>query len=74
MEILNELKPAAMLATVVYSFIGIGVFLISFWLIEKLSPFSIRKEIEDDQNIALAIIIGSVFLALGLIVQAAIRG
>ena len=55
--------------TVVQSliFVGIGlvVFAIAFLLIAKLSPFSIRKEIEDDQNTALGIVIGSV-LAGGL--------
>jgi uncharacterized membrane protein YjfL (UPF0719 family) len=40
----------------------------------RLAPFSVRKEIEEDQNIALAILMGSIFIALAIIVQAAIRG
>jgi uncharacterized membrane protein YjfL (UPF0719 family) len=64
--------------TVVQSliFVGIGlvVFLIAFFLITKLAPFSIRKEIEEDQNTALGIVIGSVILGLALIVAAAIMG
>jgi hypothetical protein len=39
----------------------------------KISPFSIRQEIEKDQNVALAIIVGSVFVSLAIIIQAAMR-
>ena len=37
-------------------------------------PFSIRKEIEDDQNTALGIVIGAVIIGLSLIISAAIQG
>ena len=57
-------------------FVGIGlvVFAIAFLIIVKVTPFSIRKEIEDDQNTALAIVIGSVLLGLSWIIAAAIHG
>lgn len=64
--------------TVVLSliFVGIGlvVFLVAFFLITKVAPFSIRKEIEDDQNTALGIVIGAVLLGLAMIISAAIHG
>ena len=54
--------------TVVQSliFVGIGliVFAIAFLLIAKVSPFSIRKEIEDDQNTALGLVLGAVIIGL----------
>lgn len=57
-------------------FVGIGlvVFAIAFLIIVKVTPFSIRKEIEEDQNPALAIVIGSVILGLAWIIAAAIHG
>ncbi len=57
-------------------FVGIGlvVFAVAFLIIVKVTPFSIRKEIEDDQNTALAIVIGSVLLGLSWIIAAAIHG
>ena len=57
-------------------FVGIGMvmFLIAFFLITKITPFSIRKEIEEDQNTALAIVIGAVILGLSHIISAAIHG
>ena len=43
--------------SLIFSLIGIVLFALAFWLIVKVTPFSIRKEIEDDQNSALAIVI-----------------
>jgi uncharacterized membrane protein YjfL (UPF0719 family) len=49
-------------------------FLIVFFIITKITPFSIRKEIEEDQNTSLAILIGAVMLGLAQIIAAAIHG
>ncbi|MSP25502.1 MAG: DUF350 domain-containing protein [Myxococcales bacterium] len=54
--------------------VGIVVFMLAFWLMTKIAPFSIRKEIEEDQNTALAIVIAGVIIGLAMIVSAAIHG
>lgn len=54
--------------------IGVVVFMLAFWLMTKMAPFSLRKEIEEDQNTALGIVIGSVIIGLALIISAAIQG
>jgi putative membrane protein len=73
-NMLYGLKPLAVASTIVYSLIGFAVFALAFVVMDKITPFSLRKEIEDDQNTALAIIMGSVFISLAIIIQAAIRG
>jgi uncharacterized membrane protein YjfL (UPF0719 family) len=60
--------------SLVFVIIGLAVFGVAFFLITKLAPFSIRKEIEDDQNTALGIVIGAVIIGLALIIAAAIGG
>jgi uncharacterized membrane protein YjfL (UPF0719 family) len=60
--------------TMIYTAFGLVTFLITFTAIVKAAPFSVRKEIEEDQNIALAIIIGSVILGIALIIALAITG
>jgi putative membrane protein len=57
-------------------FVGIGIvaFVVAFFIITKITPFSIRKEIEEDQNTSLGIVIGSVFIGLAIIIAAAIHG
>tara|TARA_A100001388_G_C28457921_1_gene351810 strand:+ start:191 stop:403 length:213 start_codon:yes stop_codon:yes gene_type:complete len=54
------------------SFMGIIIFAIAFALMVKISPFSVKKEIEEDQNTSLGIIYGSVFIALAIIISAAV--
>ena len=63
-----------LLATVIYSMLGILIFAFGFFLMNKLAPFSLRKEIEDDQNTALAVVMGSVILGLAIVIAAAIHG
>jgi uncharacterized membrane protein YjfL (UPF0719 family) len=60
------------LSSLVYSGIGMVMFLIAFFLIVKIAPFSVQKEIEEDQNTSLGIIIGSVVIGLSIIIAAAI--
>jgi putative membrane protein len=72
MDLPAMLKP--LILTLVYSGLGIGMFALSFVLITKVSPFSIRKEIEEDQNVALAILIAAVIIGLSIIIAAAISG
>lgn len=62
------------IASLVFVAVGLLVFLLAFWVITKVTPFSIRKEIEDDQNTALGIVIGSVIIGLALIISSAIKG
>ena len=61
-------------ATVVYTVIGAVVFGVAFAAMVKLSPFSIRKELEEDQNIALAVLFGSVVIGLSIIIAASVMG
>jgi putative membrane protein len=64
----------SILASLIFVGIGIVVFLLAFLLITKITPFSIRKEIEEDQNTSLAIVIASVMIGLSIIIAAAIHG
>lgn len=64
----------ALLSSAAFAVLGILVFTSTFWLITKLAPFSIIKEIEHDQNIALAILVASVIIGISMIVSAAIIG
>ena len=64
----------ALFEVVVFSLVGIVVFAIAFFVIARVSPFSLRKEIEEDQNTALSVVIGSMIIGLSLIISAAIHG
>lgn len=70
---LEGLLPV-LVTTIVFVVLGLLVFGITFLIISKALPFSIRKELEEDHNVALAIVIGSVILGTALIIAAAIHG
>ena len=58
--------------TAAYAALGILVFMVAFKIMEKLQPFSLRKEIEEDHNVALGIIMAAVILGLAIIIAAAV--
>jgi putative membrane protein len=71
----NGLSPSLfshVLNVVVYSLVGVIVLGASFLVIKRMMPFSVTKEIEQDQNVALAIVIGSVIIGMSMIISAAI--
>jgi uncharacterized membrane protein YjfL (UPF0719 family) len=71
-----NLTPAihTFLVTLAYTIFGLVMFAVAFWIIVMATPFSIRKEVEEDQNISLAILIGSVMLGLAIIIASTIHG
>jgi len=68
------LKPAIVLGSVLYAVIGIFVLGIFFVVIDKLTPYHLWTEIVDKKNVALAIVLGSMCIAVGLIIAAAVHG
>ncbi len=70
----SDLIIKTLVSALAFSALGLVLFAVAFLIIVKVTPFSLRKEIEEDQNTALAIIIASVILGIALIVSAAIHG
>jgi putative membrane protein len=70
---LDNIGEAAV-SSAVFAGIGLAVFAAAFWIMTKLAPFSVRKEIEQDQNTALAVIMAGVIIGVSLILAAAISG
>ena len=70
---MSDLHLHPLLASIVYSVLGI-VLLVSFFIFDKLTQSTLRKEILEDQNTALAIMGAAFMLAVALIISAAIHG
>lgn len=69
---MTELSLYSILSTVLYGSLGFVMFLLSLWVMERLTPFSIEKKITEENNIALGIIVGAVVISLGLIYAAVV--
>ncbi|GAB4015795.1 hypothetical protein GCM10028808_42180 [Spirosoma migulaei] len=61
-------------ASIVYSLLGIAILIISFVIIEKLTPENLWKKILDEQNVALAILAAAFMIAVSIIISSAIHG
>jgi uncharacterized membrane protein YjfL (UPF0719 family) len=71
---MEYLKLSALVGTLVYSVLGVLILCITFWIIDKITPYDLWAEIIEKKNVALAIVVGAVALAIGQIVAAAIHG
>ena len=56
----------------VFVFIGVILFAVTYGVLGLIFP--IKKEIEEDQNTALGIVIGSIMIGVALIIAGAIGG
>jgi putative membrane protein len=61
-----------LVTTLIFVAIGIVFFAVAYAILSRM--FNIHKEIEEDHNTALGLVIGSIMLGLALIIAAAING
>jgi uncharacterized membrane protein YjfL (UPF0719 family) len=60
-------------SAVVFAVLGITVFLLTFVVVDRLTPYTLWREIIDEHNTALAVLIGAVALGMSIIIAAAIH-
>jgi uncharacterized membrane protein YjfL (UPF0719 family) len=70
---MNDFHPGYLLNALVYSILGIILFIISFAILDKLTPYALWKEIVEEKNIALAIMVGFMSLGMCVIIAAAVH-
>lgn len=64
----------SLLAVCIFSVVGVAVLAISVWVMVRIVPFSMQKEIEEDQNVALGIVMAAIILGISLIIAASVMG
>ncbi len=67
-HVMQQLAAAA-----VFGLVGIGLYSVAYFAIRKTVHFSIEKELAEDQNVALGIVMGAMMLGIAIIVAAAIH-
>jgi putative membrane protein len=65
--------PVALLNAVVYALLGIVIFVVAFFLIDRLTPYALWREIVEERNTALAILIGAMSIGMCFIIAMAIH-
>ena len=62
------------LASIIFSLIGIAILLITYFIIEKLTPENTWSQISKNNNVALAIVFGAFIIGISMIISAGIHG
>ena len=67
-----SLKP--IVNSLIFSLLGIVILLVSYFIIEKLTPENTWKELVQKNNTAVAIVLGALIIGMSMIISAAIHG
>ncbi len=57
----------------VFAFIGIFIFTVAFIVLDKMTPYHLWKEIVQEHNQALAILVGALSIGICIIIAAAVH-
>ena len=70
---MTDFNPGYLLNGVFYSILGIVLFSMAFAFISRMIPFDLWKEIRENRNTALAILVGAMCLGVSIIIAAAVH-
>jgi putative membrane protein len=68
-----DFHPGNLLNAAIYAILGIVIFIVCFYILDKMTPYHLWREITEDKNIALAILIGAISLGMCIIIAAAVH-
>jgi putative membrane protein len=70
---MSDFHPGYLLNAILYAVLGILIFVLAFVIIDKMTPYHLWKEIVEDKNTALAILIGAMSIGMCIIIAAAVH-
>lgn len=60
--------------SLVYTVLGLVLFWVAFIIVDKITPYDLWKELVEEKNLALAVVVGAMSVSIAIIVAAAIHG
>jgi uncharacterized membrane protein YjfL (UPF0719 family) len=70
---MNLIPIANVISALVFTFLGILVFVVAFVVMDKVTPYHLWKEIVQEHNMALAILVGAMSIGICIIIASAIN-
>jgi putative membrane protein len=70
---MNFVPVANVISALVFTFLGILVFVVAFIIMDKVTPYHLWKEIVQEHNMALAILVGTMSIGICIIIASAIH-
>ncbi len=68
-----EFHPGYLVNALVYAVLGILIFIVAFVVVDKLTPYALWKEIVEEKNLALAVMVGAMSIGMCIIIAAAVH-
>lgn len=68
-----DFHPGFVLNALVYAVLGILIFVLAFALLDKMTPYALWKEIVEEKNVALAILVGAMSIGMCIIIASAVH-
>lgn len=68
-----EFNPIHLVNALVFALLGIVIFVVAFMVIDKMTPYALWKEIVEEQNVALAVLVGAMSIGMCIIIAAAVH-
>jgi uncharacterized membrane protein YjfL (UPF0719 family) len=70
---MSSIPVANILSALVFTFIGLLVFVVAFVIMDKVTPYHLWKEIVQEHNLALAVLLGAMSIGICIIIASAIH-
>src|SRR5208282_2036812 len=70
---MNLVPIANIVSALVFTILGILVFIVAFIVMDKVTPYHLWKEIVQEHNMALAILVGAMSIGICIIIASAIH-
>ncbi len=70
---MEAFEPRYLVNAIVYALLGIVIFIAAFFIVDRMTPYHLWKEIVEDKNLALAVLIGAMSIGMCIIIAAAVH-
>lgn len=70
---MTEFHLGYLINALVFAVLGIVIFIVTFAVVDKMTPYALWKEIVEEKNLALAVMVGAMSIGMCLIIAAAVH-
>ncbi len=71
--IMFENLATNIIAAAIFAFLGIAILGIALWIFDRITPGTLWKELIEDQNTAIAIVLAGLTIGISIIIAAAVH-
>jgi uncharacterized membrane protein YjfL (UPF0719 family) len=70
---MTEFHLGYLINALIFAVLGIVIFILTFVIVDKMTPYALWKEIVEEKNLALAVMVGAMSIGMCIIIAAAVH-